>query len=130
MFYKNLINLRGNLVNNVCKNSNFSTRNTSALNANNVPVKRSWSKIAIATGLPLCLAFSYYQFALNAKEKRRVRVNIKSIGRAIRSVKVGTQIVADYKWNLWNLDKVILLIAKNNLEDSDDLIFKKGRRIL
>ena len=49
----------------------------------------------------------YYQFGLNAQEKRKVRVNLESVGRAVRSLQAGLKIITDYKWNLWNLDDVI-----------------------
>lgn len=85
-------------------------RNASSLNKSEAikPItKRSWSKIAlISIGIPSSLLFSYYHLALDNQEKRRVRVNIQSVGRAVSSVKVGLQIVADYKWNLYGLTKV------------------------
>ncbi len=110
MFYKNLINLRAGLVKSQIKNIKFNTRNSSSSNSASPPVKRSWSKIAlISTGVPISLAFSYYHLALNSKEQRWVRVNLNSIGRAFRSAKQGAQILADYKWNLWNLDKVVII---------------------
>lgn len=48
----------------------------------------------------------YYEFALNAQERRRFRVTLESFGRALRAFKVGVQVITDYKWSLWNLDDV------------------------
>ena len=100
---------RASNLNSALNNFRISTgRNVSSFDKREVKQisKRSWSKIALVSiGLPGSLFFAYYQLALDNQEKRRVRVHIESVGRAVRSVKVGLQIVTDYKWNLYGLTK-------------------------
>lgn len=86
MFSRNFLQTRSSpCVNNLLRNVRIGTRNTSSLNTEKRVVKRSLTKTALITiGLSGGLAFSYYELALDAKEKRRVRVNVESIGRAIR----------------------------------------------
>jgi len=100
---------RASNLNSALNNFRISTgRNVSSFDKREVKQisKRSWSKIALVSiGLPGSLFFAYYQLALDNQEKRRIRVHIESVGRAIRSVKVGLQIVTDYKWNLYGLTK-------------------------
>jgi hypothetical protein len=72
----------------------------------NIPKKRAWPKYLLFTSLVSGGSFMlYYQFYLNEQEKRKIRVDVQSLGRAARSSKVGASIAFDYKWNLWGLDE-------------------------
>jgi aarF domain-containing kinase len=63
---------------------------------------------------PNAAYYLYYELALSSQEKRKVRVNIKSVGRAIRSFKEGAITALDYKWNLWRIDEVQKKKKKSN----------------
>lgn len=68
--------------------------------------KRAWPKYLLLASLVSAGSFTlYYQLYLNEQEKRKIRVNVQSLGRAIRSSKVGASIALDYKWNLWGVDE-------------------------
>lgn len=88
--------------------------NLNRLNSNQaqqVAKKSSFKRVALYSSLATTGALVvYYEIGLSAQEKRRVRVNVESIGRAFRSLRAGLQIILDYKWNLWNLDDVIYLV--------------------
>ena len=61
---------------------NLSTSNVSQ---NVVAKKRSWIKLSLITiSVPSTIGFAYYQLALNAQEKRKVKVQNRSVGRALR----------------------------------------------
>jgi hypothetical protein len=56
------------------------------------------------------VSLGYYYFVLDSKQQRKLDILIKSIGRAYRSFKTGAAIGIDYKWSLWGLNEVIILI--------------------
>src|SRR4051812_10526975 len=65
--------------------------------------QRAWRKLLLAgAATPSALLFLYYQAGLSMQERRRVRANLDSMWRALRSFSVGLRIAADYKWNVYN----------------------------
>ena len=80
--------------------------NNNAIEVGLKPKRRIFRKLALLGLLaPTGSFLLYYQF-LNDQEKRKIRVTIESLGRAIRSSYVVLGIAFDYKWNLWGLDEV------------------------
>ena len=72
------------------------------------PNRKIWRRIFLyGTVIPSASFFAYYM-SLSDKDKRKVRVVVESLGRAVRSAQVMLTIAADYKWNLWGLDEVCL----------------------
>lgn len=65
--------------------------------------------VLLGTGVPVVGFLGYYQLVLDSQERRKVRVNVKSVGRAVRSFTHGAITAADYKWNLWGVDEVSLM---------------------
>lgn len=45
-----------------------------------------------------------YHYLLDSQQKRKIRINLQSVRRAVRSFNLGVKIAVDYKWNLWGLD--------------------------
>jgi hypothetical protein len=65
--------------NDVINNQNATKMNTAAVK------QRKWRKYLLYSVLvPSTSAFAYYQLGLDAQGKRKVRVNVQSIGRALR----------------------------------------------
>lgn len=79
----------------------FKTTSTSATESF---VKRHKFKLITLT-VPTVSSVAYYNLFLDNIERRKVRVKIQSILRALRSFKYGLYIGSDYKWNLWGLDE-------------------------
>jgi hypothetical protein len=80
--------------------------NNNAIEVSLKPKRRIFRKVALLCFLAPSGSFLlYYQF-LNDQEKRKIRVTVESLGRAIRSSYVVLGIAFDYKWNLWGLDEV------------------------
>lgn len=88
---------------NQLKINRFLSTNQTTLSGKNNKTRNLFIFTVATTGSFL----AYYELALNAQEKRKIRVNIQSIGRAFRALKVGLHVITDYKWNLWNLDDVL-----------------------
>jgi hypothetical protein len=88
-------------------NLNRKRFSTTTKNLSSSIPKSNKSKLFLAiTTLPAASFYLYYQVILNDQEKRKVRVNISSIFRAVRSFKVGLYIASDYKWSLMGLNEV------------------------
>ena len=84
--------------------------NNTAIEVGLKPKRRIFRKVALLGLLaPTGSFLLYYQF-LNDQEKRKIRVTVESLGRAIRSSYVVLGIAFDYKWNLWGLDEVKKMI--------------------
>lgn len=76
------------------------------ISTENVPTKsKKYSRLLIGSSVLIGGSFVAYHYTLTPHQKRKVKINIESIGRAIRSFNVGIKIAADYKWNLWGLDE-------------------------
>jgi aarF domain-containing kinase len=67
-------------------------------------VKRHKYKLLFLT-VPSTSYIGYYNLYLDNIERRKIRIKVQSILRALRSFKYGLKIGADYKWNLWGLDE-------------------------
>jgi hypothetical protein len=83
----------------------FRSNSIQTPNARN-PKKGLRNVILYSTAVTSGSLLVYYEFALNAQERRRLRVTLESISRAFRALKIGVQVITDYKWSLWNIDDV------------------------
>lgn len=85
--------------------------------------------LLVGTGVPVVGFLGYYQLVLDSQERRKVKVNVKSVGRAARSFTYGAITAADYKWNLWGVDEVNLII-KIRLSLKENPVYRIVRLIM
>ncbi|CAF0730942.1 unnamed protein product [Brachionus calyciflorus] len=74
------------------------------LSTNNVKPKKL-PRFLIGSSILAGGSLLYYEYKLTPHEKRKVRINVESVGRALRSFSIGLKIAFDYKWNLWGINE-------------------------